>query len=282
MLSALSTRRRVPGHADRPTLLNANPSYLGMLAEEGAVLGMGPGDFGLRRIFTGGELVTAGLRERLVALFGDIDIQETYTATETVPFGARRCRHGHLHFEPTHGLLELVNPLTGRSAEPGEVATIVTTTLPPLRESTLLVRYDTEDVVYALQGEPDCELRHQPACSPVMGKLSGCARLDDDRLVCPRQIAEALESSRSVPLPARYWFRGVGDAVAVEAVVRDRADDGARRDIVARLLDAGVPLGELRLVDNAGAMSQPLSLRADLREPVFKAARLPLNEASVA
>jgi phenylacetate-CoA ligase len=125
MLSALSTRRRVPGHADRPTLLNANPSYLGMLAEEGAVPGMGPGAFGLRRIFTGGELVTAGLRERLVALFGDIDIQETYTATETVPFGARRCRHGHLHFEPTHGLLELVNPVTGRSAEPGEVATIV-------------------------------------------------------------------------------------------------------------------------------------------------------------
>jgi hypothetical protein len=143
------------------------------------------------------------------------------------------------------------------------------------------VRYDTEDVVYALEGEPDCELRHQPACSPVMGKLAGCAWLDDGRLVSPRQIAEALESSRFVPLPARYGFRAIGVAVAVEAVVRDAADIAAGRDITTRLLDAGVPLGELRLVDHADAMSQPLALRADLREPVFKAAGSPLNEVSV-
>jgi hypothetical protein len=270
----------VPGHVDRPTLLNANPSYLGLLAEEAAAYGLGPADFGLRRLFTGGELLTAGLRERLVALFGEIDIQETYAATETVPFGARRCRHAHLHFEPTHGLLELVNPLTGMPAEPGEAATIVTTPLPPLRESTLLLRYDTEDVVYAHAGDLECELRHQPACSPVMGKLAGCTWLDDGRLVTPRDVAEALESSRFVPLPARYGVRSLGVAVAVEAVVRDPADSAARRDVVERLLDAGVPLGELRLVDHPGDMSRPLALRADLREPTFQADGSSLSEVS--
>lgn len=270
MLAALSSRRRMPGHVARPSLLNANPSYLGLLIEAATSAGLGPDDFALRRIFTGGELVTAGLRTRLTALFGDAEIHETYAATETLPFGACVCRDGHLHFEATHGLLELVNPLTGTHAEPGTHATIIATPLPPIRETTVLLRYDTEDVVEALPAELDCELRHQPACSRVNGKLAGCARLDDGSLVTPRQVAEALEASRHVPLPARYRLRSCGDDVAVEAVVRDHTNAAARRDLVGRLLDAGVLLGELHLVDDPGELSRPMPLRGDLREPTYQ------------
>jgi phenylacetate-coenzyme A ligase PaaK-like adenylate-forming protein len=278
MLTALSARCRVPGHVDRPSLMSANPSYLGLLVEAATAAGVGPDDFALRRIFTGGELLTAGLRDRLTVLFGEIDIHETYALTETLPLGARPCRDGHLHFEATHGLLELVNPLTGTLAEPGVDATIVLTPLPPIRETTILLRYDTEDVVQALPAELHCELRHQPACSPLNGKLAGCARLDDGRLVTPRQIAEALEASPYVPLPARYRLDSCGNDVAVEAVVRDNADAAARRDLVSRLSDTGVPLGELRLVDDPRELSAPMPLRGDLREPTYRPADSPFSE----
>jgi phenylacetate-coenzyme A ligase PaaK-like adenylate-forming protein len=269
MLTALSTRRRMPGHVDRPSLLSANPSYLGMLVEAAPNAGLGPDDFGLRRIFTGGELLTAGLRARLAALFGEIEIDETYALTETLPFGARVCRDGHLHFEATNGVLELINPFTGGRAAAGADASAVVTPLPPVRETTMLLRYDTEDVVEALPDELGCELRHQPACSRVKGKLAACASLDDGRLVTPRDVAEALEASPHVRLPARYRLRRRGNDVVVEAVVRDHGSGEARRDVGTRLLDSGVPLGELRLLDDPGQLSRPMPLRGDLREPTY-------------
>jgi phenylacetate-coenzyme A ligase PaaK-like adenylate-forming protein len=281
MLTALSARRRLPGHADRPSLLSANPSYLGMLVEAAASTGLGPDDFALRQIFTGGELLTAGLRARLAALFGEIGIDETYALTETLPFGARVCRDGHLHFEATNGLLELINPLTGRRADPGEDATTVATPLPPVRETTILLRYDTEDVVEVLPAELDCELRHQPACSRVKGKLAACACLDDGRLVTPRQVAEALEASPHVPLPARYGLRSCGDRVVVEAVVRNHTDAEARRDVLEGLLDTGVPLRELRLLDDPGQLSRPMPLRGDLCEPTHRSSGTRLSEVPV-
>jgi phenylacetate-coenzyme A ligase PaaK-like adenylate-forming protein len=270
MLAALSTRRRVPQHAERPTLLSANPSYLGMLAEAGIAAGLGPGDFGLRRVFTGGELVTAGLRAGLVDLFGEIHVEEGYALTETLPFAARLCSQSHLHFESTHGLLELIDPSTGRTADPGALATIVATPLPPLRETTLLLRYDTEDVVRAPALGLDCELRHQPATSAVQGKLGACARLDDGHLIAPRPVAEALEASRYVPLPARFGLRSCGADVGIDAVVRDQDDSRARRDVAARLLDAGVPVGELRLLDDPRSLRRAMPLRGDLRESTFQ------------
>jgi acyl-CoA synthetase (AMP-forming)/AMP-acid ligase II len=281
MLTALSTRRRVPGHVDRPSLLSANPSYLAALVEAATTTGLTEDDFALRQIFTGGELLTAGLRARLAELFGEIEIDETYALTETLPFGGRVCRDGHLHFEPSNGLLEVINPVTGTRATPGTDGTTVATPLPPLRETTLLLRYDTEDVVEALPAELDCELRHQPACSRVKGKLAGCACLDDGRLVTPREVAEALEASPYVPLPARYGLRSGGNDVVVEAVVRDNANAEARRDVGARLLDGGVPLRELRLLDDPGQLSRRMPLRGDLREPTHWSTHAVLTEVPV-
>ena len=52
-----------------------------------------------------------------------------------------------LPFEPVHGLLEVLDPETRRPAGPGEVGTLVATPFPPFRETTILLRYDTQDVV---------------------------------------------------------------------------------------------------------------------------------------
>jgi len=112
----------------------------------------------------------------------------------------------------------------------------------------------------------------------VEGKLAGCAWLDDGRLITPRQIAEALEASPYAPLPARYRVRARGNDVAVEAVVRDRGDTAGRRDLLSRLLDARVPIGELLLVDNPSGLSRPVALRGDLREPTYQQLASPFAE----
>jgi phenylacetate-coenzyme A ligase PaaK-like adenylate-forming protein len=171
-------------------------------------------------------------------------------------------------------VIELLHPVTGEPAVGGEPARIVATTLPPYRDSTLLLRYDTEDVVDVLAVRPECELRHLPATSAIRGKLSACVVLDGGELVCPREVAEALEASAGVPLPARYTLRGVGERVAVEVVVRDPDDAAVRRKIAGRLIDGGVPLSGVRLVGDPGALRTRPLLRSDLREPVFASARV--------
>lgn len=71
------------------------------------------------------------------------------------------------YFEPSHGLLELLNPFTGTPAGPGELATLVMTPFPPFRETTLLLRYDTEDIVRVLDGPPTCSLHHRRLQPPI-------------------------------------------------------------------------------------------------------------------
>jgi len=89
------------------SVLATYPSYLGELVECGLEAGYGPADFGLLRILLGGEIATEGLKRRCRRLFGAVQLTETYGLTELVPFGATECADGHLHFQPTNGLLEI-------------------------------------------------------------------------------------------------------------------------------------------------------------------------------
>ncbi len=140
--------------------------------------------------------------------------------TEPWPFGGTLCAGGHLHFEPAHGLLEVLNPETGAPARAGEVGTLVLTPFPPFRETTIVLRYDTQDAVRALDGPPTCALRHMPATSNLLGKLR-LAVQHDDGWVFPRDVLEALESIEELPLPARCGFWAVPGGMAVEVVAQD-------------------------------------------------------------
>jgi phenylacetate-CoA ligase len=274
-LALPSERHRVAGKKSRVSFLSVYPSYLGELVETGLHRGYGPVDFGLETIAVGGEVVTAGLKERVRALFGDVRFVEGYAMTETFPFGGTRCEQGHLHFEPAHGLLEVVDPDSGRTCEPGQAGTIVATPFPPFRETTLLLRYDTEDVVRPLPGPLTCTLRQRPATTDLLGKLRLSVR-HDTGWSYPRQILEALEIVASVPLPARCGFWAVPGGVAVEVVVRDTSP-GVRRAIENRLADQGVPMRDLRLLTDRAELRHPLPHRGDLREELFATARPPIS-----
>jgi phenylacetate-coenzyme A ligase PaaK-like adenylate-forming protein len=267
-LALLSEKHHMTGKKPRTSVLYTYPSYLGELITCGLRLGYRPADFGLERIFVGGEVVTEGLKIRSQQLFGPARVLEGgYGMTEIWPFGGRLCEAGHLHFEVSQGLLEVYNFETAAPALPGETGTIVATPFPPYRETTLVLRYDTGDVVRALAVPLACSLRNLPATSPLLGKLRLSVR-HEYGWTFPRQLAEALEALEEVPLPARYGCRAVPGGVSVEVVVSDDSR-AARQRIETSLEDQGVPVEELHLLGDRRQLRHPIPLRGDLREQVF-------------
>lgn len=266
-LAMLAERRNLPGKKARASILSTYPSYLGELVEYGLAAAYTPRDFGVERIITGGEVVTEGLKRRSQRLFGPVNFVESYAMTETIPFSGTACSEGHLHFEPSYGLLEVLDPDSGAPAGPGETGNAVVTPFAPYRETTLLLRYDTEDVLRVLAEPSRCSMRNLPATSLPLGKRRLAVR-HDRGWTYPRDVLEALESIEEVPLPARCAFAPVAGGVAIEAAVREPSAR-TERALSDALLANGVPLQELRMVSNPRELHHPLPLRSDLREAVF-------------
>jgi phenylacetate-CoA ligase len=266
-LALLAEQRHIMGKKPRASVLSTYPSYLGALVEEGQRLGYGPANFGLERIFVGGEVVTEGLKTRCRELFGPVTFSEGYAMTETWPMNGARCEEGHLHFEASQGLLEVLTLETATPAAAGEAGTIVATPFAPYREATVVLRYDTQDVVRPLGGPLTCTLRNLQATTNTLGKL-GLAARHEGGWTFPRDILEALEAVTAVPLPARCGFWAADDGVAVEVVAR--ADTPAVRRAIEQSLGAwGVPLRALSVRQDRAQLRHPLPLRGDLREISF-------------
>ena len=266
-LMLLSEEHHLPGKKRRASFLNTYASYLGEMVEYGLSNGYSPLDFGLEHISVGGEIVTKGLKNRCQKLFGPVEFIQGYAMTETWPFSGTRCAEGHLHFEPSQGLMEVLDPDTSAPARPGEFGTIVATPFPPYREASVVLRYDTEDLVQAIAGSLTCNLKHWPATSDLQGKLRLSVR-GRDGWIHPRQIREALETLEEVPLPARCGFWAVPGGVAVEVLVRN-AEAAVQHKIGQSLEEHGVPVKELYMWEDLVQLQHPLPLRCDLREASF-------------
>jgi hypothetical protein len=165
-------------------------------------------------------------------------------------------------------MLEVIDPETGTPARSGQAGTLMVTPLPPYREVTILLRYDTQDVARRVEGPLTCNLRNLPATSPLLGKLRLASR-HEGGWTFAREVLEALEGADEVPLPARYGFWAVPGGVAVEAVARRGAEPGVRRAIETLLEERGVPVRELNLVGHRGELRRPVPLRCDLKETAF-------------
>src|ERR687897_236193 len=165
-------------------------------------------------------------------------------------------------------MLEVIDPESETPARSGQAVTLVATPLPPYREVTVLLRYDTQDVVRQVEGPLTCNLRNLQATSPLLGKLRFASR-HEGGWTFAREVLEALEGADEVPLPARYGFWTVPGGVAVEVVVRSSAEPRVRRVIETRLGEQGVPVRELNLVEHRGELQRPVPLRCDLKESSF-------------
>ena len=155
-----------------------------------------------------------------------------------------------------------------RAVPPGEPGTIVRNLFLPFRETTILLRYDTEDMVRPLADSLGCRLRHL-ATTNLLGKRRLAVR-HEAGWTFPRDVLEALEAVEAVTLPARCGFRAVPGGVAVEVAVRPGRNTAAvQREIWQALEGQAGPVRDLRLVDDPSELYQPLPLRCDLREAGF-------------
>ena len=265
-LAHLAEEHHIPGKRPKVSTLQTYPSYLGELVETGLRLGYKPADFGLRSIGIGGEIVTAAVQERARALFGDVvEFAGGYGMTEIWPLGGARCEAGHLHFQPAYGKIEVLALDSDEPAAPGEPGRIVATPFFPFRETTLLLRYDTQDLVRVLPEPPSCSMRHLPATSDLLGKQKHAVRLGDGRWVFSRDVLEAVENVEAVPLPGRVRWEAAPEGVAVRVVVRPECDRTAAAWAIGEALAArGVPVAALELTE--GSLPGAFPWRADQRE----------------
>jgi phenylacetate-coenzyme A ligase PaaK-like adenylate-forming protein len=266
-LERLGTPLHIPGKAPRITHVSVTSSYLAALVQQAERDGWSSRDFGLEQIFAAGEILTDSLRHRAEEVFG-APVSETYSATEITPVGGQVCSHRHLHIPPEQGYVEILDPETGLPAEPGQVGTLVVTPYGLYRDTTLLIRYETGDLVRTLPtGErPECELRAIPATSRILGRAGTAAAHR------ARDILDVLEGERAVPLPARYALMETTCGARLYVVVSDPSPE-----VIGRLesglfrRDAGI--AEVIAVADEAELPVPCPVRADLREPSSAAAR---------
>jgi phenylacetate-coenzyme A ligase PaaK-like adenylate-forming protein len=187
------------------TILLTCPSYLAELVTAARRLGVGAGDFRLRRLVVGGEVLSASLAQAAARTFGVPPVEDPYSMTEIAPVSGRACSQAHQHYDLNVGLTELVDLDTGEPAAPGALGTLVITPYFPYRDCMPVFRYDTRDVARCLPDTPlRCELAGIPATSHILGKADGLLRLPGGEVVTPRQLVDAIEALPAEPWPARY------------------------------------------------------------------------------
>lgn len=258
------------------TLLATSASYLGELVTAARRRGMGPGDFALRRIDVGGEVLSPSLAAAARAMFGGPRINDTFGMTEVIPVSGATCSQGHLHHDINMGLVELLDLHTGEPAEPGALSTVAITPYYPFRECMPVFRYDTRDVVRRLPDEPlTCEVAALPATGQIVGKATDIMSLGDDRIVTPRELVEAVEALPAQPWPAR--FLASVDAGRLRLMLPVGAVAGlSESDVVAHFGTRGLDV-HLQLVPDEQAPALR-HLRCDLHETTFVAHVAPIGE----
>jgi phenylacetate-coenzyme A ligase PaaK-like adenylate-forming protein len=249
------------------TILLTVPSYLGELVTAARRAGLGAGDFRLRRIVVGGEVLSTSLARAAARTFGVQLVEDPYSMTEVVPVTGRSCSQAHQHHDVNLGLTELVDLDTGEPAAPGALGTLVITPYFPYRDCTPVFRFDTRDVARCLPDAPlRCELAGVPATSQILGKADHLLRLPGGEVVTPRQLIEAIESLPAEPWPARYRAAACDGRIRLTlpaSAIAGYGEAEARRHFAAAGLDT-----DLDIVGDDQAASLRHT-RSDLHEIMF-------------
>jgi phenylacetate-CoA ligase len=249
------------------TILSTYPSYLAELVTAARRRGMGPGDFRLRRITVGGEVLSPSLARAACQTLGVPQVDDSYSMTEVIPVTARTCSHRHLHHDVNIGLTELLDLQTGEPAAPGALGTIVITPYFPYRDCAPVFRYDTRDIARCLPaGALGCELAGMPATSQILGKADHLLQLGTADAVTPRQLIDAVEALPTAQWPARYRAAARDGRIELTlpaAAINDYGEAAARRHFA----DAGLDV-DLAIVGDDQATSLRHT-RSDLRETTF-------------
>ena len=253
-----------------PTLLIIYPSYLAELVHAARRRGLGPDDFQLRRIVCGGEILSEALKHAVQETFGS-EVSEGFGMTEVLPVSGRVCNQGHLHYDLSMGLIEVVDLQTHQPVAPGELGTVVITPYYPYRVCMPVFRHDTCDIVRRLPDEPlTCNLAAIPATSRIQGKAEHLL-YSDGRVITPRDLIEVIEALPSQPWPARYQVSRRNGHIEL-LLQRQTLRDISVEEVEHRFRMVGI---ELQVTTSGASCEQPLRpLRTDLLETTFATRRM--------
>ncbi|MEV3853265.1 AMP-binding protein [Streptomyces sp. NPDC050095] len=247
-----------------PTVMVTYPSYLGQLITLARERGLGPGDFRLRALNVGSEILSPALAQAATDTFG-ARVNDLYGMTEITPVAGAICTQQHLHIDANVGLVEVCDLETGEPAAPGALGSIVATPFHPYRECMPLFRYDTGDLVRRLpDGELDCEMANVPATSQILGKADHVLRTADS-VVTSRDVIEVLDALPDARWPVRHRVSVADGRLRVELPAEQAAQWDAA-DVAARFAAAGLDAA-VRFVDVDGLELR--RYRSDLRETSF-------------
>jgi phenylacetate-coenzyme A ligase PaaK-like adenylate-forming protein len=262
VLDRLATPLHVPGKERQVTHLSIVPSLLGALVQEVERGGWSARDFGLRRISCGGEVLTDALQRRAEEAFG-ADVTDGYAMTEIIPVGGAVCSRRHLHIPPHQGHVEVLDRDTYEPAVPGAVGVLTVTPYASYRDTTVLLRYLTGDLVRVLPAteQPGCEMAGIPATSRVLGRMTAEA-------LTTRDVLDLLQAEQELPLPTRYALDDTGSGTVLY-VVADRISRPLLSRLEERTADLGLPLAGIVLVEDPAELPVPCPIHADLLEHGF-------------
>lgn len=260
-LERLMTPVHLPGKKPRPSILTTTSSYLAALLAEAERRNVGPRQLGLETILCGGEVLTDALRLRAERVLG-ARVMDSYAMTETFPLAGMDCSQRHLHIAEEQGLVEVLTPDLTRVAQPGEIGTLVVTPYHPYRETTLVLRLATGDLVRVLDTDKlTCEYAGITATSLLLGRAM---TNESGPELYQRDVLELLEGEVRVPLPATYAVTAKDDGYLLD-ILADPAS-GVGRALLDTALERGLPVIDVRVHDDPDGMPQPVFHRSLLRE----------------
>ncbi|NOT00990.1 MAG: phenylacetate--CoA ligase family protein [Phycisphaerales bacterium] len=220
-----------------PVCLFGYPSSMATLCDLIDDAGLRPRLPVLRAVFTTGELLDAGQRERLRSFFG-VPVADGYGGRDSGSC-AHECPAGRMHITAEHVILEIIDD-AGRPLPTGETGEIAVTNLDNL--ATPFIRYRTGDVG-RLSDEPCPCGRTLDVMDVVQGRRTDHLVTVDGRL---RHALALIYLLRDAPGVRKFQVHQRHDrSVEVRVVAGASFDDVARRRLtigVQGCVGDGVPI----------------------------------------
>jgi phenylacetate-CoA ligase len=169
-------------------------------------MGMDFRDSGLKRISTGGTMVSDDLKQRVLETWG-IPLSEGYGLTEALTVVAGECgQSDRMHFTDMSGYAEVLDPETEEPVPAGQPGVMTVTTFYPDRELMPLLRYWTDDLVIM---SPDricaCGLPTTQIVD-IVGRVDHMVKVGPQPFY-PQAIGDSLLAFRELVLPPRFTLR---------------------------------------------------------------------------
>jgi phenylacetate-CoA ligase len=228
-----NTKRQIQLMKDfKTTVFHATPSYILYVSEVMVQEGYDPNEFDLRIGFVGAEPHSEQTRQRIEDIY-DIDAFNSYGMSElNGPGVAFECEEKNgMHLWEDQYLLEVVNPETGESLNPGEEGELVVTTLG--REAMPILRYRTGDLARIVDDGEKC------SCGRTHVRISRIKGRCDDMLIVrginlyPSQIEDVLMSFPEVATNYQIFVEREGslDSLTVKVELYPKMFDGDLRKL---------------------------------------------------